>query len=119
MANGSVAVVLLNRNSSPATVSASASQIGLGSASSYSLRDLWAHTTSTTGGTISASVPAHGAAVYVVSGGGGNPGGSTFALRGTASNRCLDIAGASSAIALIRFNAMHVTHTGHSHMKCQ
>ncbi|MET8759430.1 ricin-type beta-trefoil lectin domain protein [Lentzea sp. NPDC004782] len=92
MANGSVAVVLLNRNSSTATVSTTASQIGLGSASSYSVRDLWAHTTSSTSGTISASVPAHGAAMYVVSG-GGNPGGSTFGLRGTASNRCLDITG--------------------------
>jgi alpha-galactosidase len=97
MANGSVAVVLLNRNSSTATVSTSASQIGLGSASSYSVRDLWAHTTSSTSGTISASVPAHGAAMYVVSGGSGNPGGSTFALRGTASNRCLDITGGAQA----------------------
>ncbi|MEU4449468.1 ricin-type beta-trefoil lectin domain protein [Actinosynnema sp. NPDC050801] len=95
MANGSVAVVLLNRNSSAATVSTSASQIGLGSASSYSVRDLWAHTTRTTGGAISASVPAHGGAMYVVS--GGNPGGSTSTLRSTASNRCLDITSASRA----------------------
>ncbi|GAB2831524.1 ricin-type beta-trefoil lectin domain protein [Lentzea nigeriaca] len=96
MSNGSVAVVLLNRNSSTTTVSTSASQIGLGSASSYSVRDLWAHTTGSTSGTISASVPPHGAAMYVVSG-GGNPGGSTFALRGTASGRCLDITGGAQA----------------------
>ncbi|PRY36653.1 alpha-galactosidase [Umezawaea tangerina] len=98
MANGSVAVVLLNRNSGTTTVSTSASQIGLGSASGYSVRDLWAHTSGTTTGAISASVPGHGAAMYVVSGGnGGNPGGSTFALRGQGSNRCLDITGASQA----------------------
>ncbi|MCC8243043.1 ricin-type beta-trefoil lectin domain protein [Saccharothrix luteola] len=94
MANGSVAVVLLNRGSSAATVSTTASQIGLGSASSYSVRDLWAHTTGTSSGTISASVPAHGAAMYIVSGGGGNPS-TSFSLRGDGSNRCLDITGAS------------------------
>ncbi|MDX3660037.1 ricin-type beta-trefoil lectin domain protein [Streptomyces sp. ID05-26A] len=93
MSNGSVAVVLLNRNSGTTTVSTSATQIGLGSASSYSVRDLWAHTTSTTTGAISATVPGHGAAMYVVSGGGGS--GSTFTLRGQGSNRCLDITGAS------------------------
>jgi alpha-galactosidase len=96
MSNGSMAVVLLNRNSSTTTVSTSASQIGLGSASSYSVRDLWAHTTSTTSGAISAAVPAHGAAMYVVTGGGTVPGpGTAFALRGQGSGRCLDITGAS------------------------
>lgn len=96
MANGSVAVVLLNRGSSTATVSTTASQIGLGSANSYSVRDLWAHTTGTSSGTISASVPAHGAAMYIVSGGVGNPS-PAFSLRGDGSNRCLDITGASQA----------------------
>jgi alpha-galactosidase len=98
MANGAVAVVLLNRGSGTTTISTSASQIGLGAGSSYSVRDLWAHSTSTTGGTISASVPAHGAAMYVVSGGDGStppPSGGTFALRGAGSGRCLDITGAS------------------------
>ncbi|NUT51028.1 MAG: alpha-galactosidase [Saccharothrix sp.] len=95
MANGSVAVVLLNRGSGAATVSTSASQIGLGSAASYSVRDLWAHTTGTTSGAISASVPAHGAAMYVVSGGGTAP--STFSLVGQGSGRCLEIAGSSQA----------------------
>jgi alpha-galactosidase len=97
MANGSVAVVLLNRGSGTATVSTSAAQIGLGSASSYSVRDLWAHTTSTTSGSISASVPAHGAAMYVVSGGGTPPGNSTYSLKGQGSGRCLDITGGSQA----------------------
>ncbi|ADJ49531.1 alpha-galactosidase [Amycolatopsis mediterranei S699] len=96
MANGSMAVVLLNRGSGTSTISTSASQIGLGSASSYSVRDLWAHSTGTTSGAISASVPGHGAAMYVVTGGGvANPG--TFALRGQGSGRCLDITGASQA----------------------
>jgi alpha-galactosidase len=95
MAGGSVAVVLLNRGGGAATVSTSAAQIGLGSASSYSVRDLWAHTTSTTSGSISASVPAHGAAMYVVSGGGTPPGNSTYSLKGKGSGRCLDVTGGS------------------------
>ncbi|MEU1590706.1 ricin-type beta-trefoil lectin domain protein [Micromonospora sp. NPDC005710] len=95
MSNGSMAVVLLNRASSAATISTSASQIGLGAASSYSVRDLWAHTSTTTSGTISASVPAHGAAMYIVTGGGTTDPGTSFGLRGQGSGRCLDITGAS------------------------
>jgi alpha-galactosidase len=109
MANGSVAVILLNRASSTATISTTASTLGLGSSSSYSVRDLWAHTTSTSGSTISASVPAHGAAMFIVSGGGTStppsnppssgpttPTGTTFALKGTGSGRCLDVPNAST-----------------------
>ncbi|WP_329061130.1 ricin-type beta-trefoil lectin domain protein [Streptomyces sp. NBC_01429] len=95
MANGSMAVVLLNRGSGTSTISTSASQIGLGSASSYSVRDLWAHTTNSTSGTISASVPSHGAAMYIVTGGGVSDPGTSFGLRGQDSGRCLDITGAS------------------------
>ncbi|WP_181793892.1 lectin [Streptomyces sp. WELS2] len=96
MSNGAVAVILLNRGSGTATVSTSATQIGLGPASSYSVRDLWAHTTGSTSGTISASVPAHGAAMYLVSGGSGT-GGTTSALRSQSSGRCLDVTGAATA----------------------
>lgn len=94
MANGSVATVLLNRGGTTATVSTTASTLGLGSAASYSVRDLWAHITTSSTGTISASVPAHGAAMYLVTGGGGGqPTGST--IRGDVSGRCLDVSGGS------------------------
>ncbi|WP_036409638.1 alpha-galactosidase, partial [Microbispora rosea] len=103
MANGSVAVVLLNRGSGTATVSTSASALGLGAAASYSVRDLWAHTTGSSSGTISASVPAHGAAMYIVSGGGlvtpsptPTPTGGG-AIKGVGSGRCLDVSGVSQA----------------------
>jgi alpha-galactosidase len=69
MANGSKAVVLLNRGASTATISVTASALGLGAASSYGVRDLWAHTTGTSAGTVSASVPSHGATMLIVSGG--------------------------------------------------
>jgi alpha-galactosidase len=107
MANGSVAAVLLNRGTSTATVSTTASALGLGNASSYSVRDLWAHSTASSGSTISASVPSHGATMIIVSGGGTTPpattppatspppSGSTSALRSNSANRCLDVTGAS------------------------
>ncbi|MFD1537646.1 RICIN domain-containing protein [Nonomuraea guangzhouensis] len=97
MSNGSVAVVLLNRGTSTSTVSTTASALGLGSASSYSVRDLWAHTTSSSSGTISASVPGHGAAMYVVTGGGIVTPPPTGAIKGVGSGRCLDVSGASQA----------------------
>ncbi|MFI7448614.1 RICIN domain-containing protein [Nonomuraea sp. NPDC049714] len=96
MSDGSVAVVLLNRGTSASTVSTTASALGLGlgSAFSYSVRDLRAHTTSSSSGTISASVPGHGAAMYTVTGGGIVP---AVAIRGAGSGRCLDVTGASPA----------------------
>jgi len=96
MSNSSVAVVLLNRGTSTSTVSTTASALGLGTASSYSVRDLWAHTTSASSGAISASVSGHGAAMYVVTGGGivTPPAG---AIKGVGSGRCLDVVDASQA----------------------
>jgi len=94
MSNGSVAVVLLNRGTSASTVSTTASALNLGPASSYSVRDLWARTTSSSPGTISASVPGHGAAMYIVTGGGITPP-PTGAIKGVGSGRCLDVTGAS------------------------
>jgi alpha-galactosidase len=91
LANGDVSVVLFNETGSTATISTTAAAIGKTGASSYGLADLWSGATSSTSGTISASVPAHGVVMYRVSGGTtGNPGGSTTTLRGVGSNRCLD-----------------------------
>ncbi len=66
LANGDRAVALLNENSSSKTISTTASAIGLGGSSSYRLKDLWSKATSTTSGSISASVPAHGTVVFRV-----------------------------------------------------
>ncbi|MDX3195339.1 ricin-type beta-trefoil lectin domain protein [Streptomyces sp. MN03-5084-2B] len=95
LSDGSVAVGLLNRGSGTTTISTTAAQIGL-SGTSFTLTDLWTGGTSTSGGTISASVPAHGVAAYRVS--GGTPlAATTSRLRGTGSNRCLDVDNASTA----------------------
>ncbi|WP_026928883.1 lectin [Glycomyces tenuis] len=96
MSDGSVATVLLNRGNSGANVSTTVGALGLGEAESYTVRDLWAHTTGSSSGTISAWVPAHGAAMYIVEGGGlVEPGASAY--RGEESGRCLDVTGASQA----------------------
>jgi alpha-galactosidase len=58
LSDGSRAVALLNRGSSATFITTSATAIGLPSASSYTLRNLWTHNTSSTGATISAEVPA-------------------------------------------------------------
>jgi alpha-galactosidase len=58
--DGSRAVALLNRSANPIKIETTASAIGLPAASSYSLRNLWTHTTGSTGGLISAEVPGDG-----------------------------------------------------------
>jgi alpha-galactosidase len=57
LVDGSRAVALLNRGSSTVRIETSASAVGLSSAPSYALRNLWTHDVSYTGGLISAEVP--------------------------------------------------------------
>ena len=54
-------------------MSTSASAIGLGGSSSYTLKDLWSKASRTTTGSISASVPSHGTVLYRVARGGPAP----------------------------------------------
>ncbi len=65
--NGDVAVALFNETATTATISTTAAAAGLGNATSYRLTNLWTKAVTTTGGTISASVPAHATIVYRVS----------------------------------------------------
>jgi alpha-galactosidase len=95
LSNGDVAVALFNQGSSPTTVATTAVAVGK-SGSSFTLRDAWTNAISTTSGAISAVVPAHGTAVYRVSGGGTSTPPTTFRLRGEASGRCLDVNQGSS-----------------------
>ncbi|MBM7086455.1 cellulose binding domain-containing protein, partial [Micromonospora humidisoli] len=67
LTNGDVAVALFNQGTSTTAITTTAAAIGL-SGSSFTLRDAWTNTTSTTTGAISASVPSHGTVVYRVSG---------------------------------------------------
>ncbi|MEU4447047.1 ricin-type beta-trefoil lectin domain protein [Actinosynnema sp. NPDC050801] len=95
LGDGSVAVGLFNRGGGSTTVSTTAAQVGL-SGSSFTLTDLWTGATGSSAGTISATVPAHGVAVYRVSGGSALAT-TTGRLRGAASGRCVDVDNASTA----------------------
>ncbi|WP_426502719.1 CBM35 domain-containing protein [Dactylosporangium sp. McL0621] len=73
LANGDRAVVLLNENTTTATVSTTVAAIGLAGSPSYRLKDLWSKATRTTTGPIGASVPGHGVVMYRVSRGDADP----------------------------------------------
>ncbi|MGA2452842.1 MAG: glycoside hydrolase family 27 protein [Solirubrobacteraceae bacterium] len=57
LVDGSRAVALLNRGAGPAHIETSASAVGLPSASSYAVRNVWTHDVSSTGGLLSVEVP--------------------------------------------------------------
>jgi alpha-galactosidase len=57
LSDGSRAVALLNRGDVPLAISASAIGVGLPRAARYGVRDVWAHRTNVTRGTLAATVP--------------------------------------------------------------
>ncbi|SIR54176.1 NPCBM/NEW2 domain-containing protein [Micromonospora avicenniae] len=73
LANGDRAVLLLNRGETPKTLTASASAAGL-SGDRFTLRNAWTDQVTESAGTISAAVPAHGAALFRVAAARGLPG---------------------------------------------
>ncbi len=66
LANGDRAVALFNRGSAPLQISTSATAVGLPTASSYRLTNVWTNETTTTTGEISANVPADAVVLYRV-----------------------------------------------------
>ncbi|WP_225851020.1 ricin-type beta-trefoil lectin domain protein, partial [Streptomyces sp. HPF1205] len=101
LAGGDVSVALFNETGSTATISTTAGAIGKTGASSYTLTDLWSGATSTTSGTISASVPAHGTVMYRVAGGTSGGGGGTSAtgeLHAVGAGKCLDVPNSSTTL---------------------
>ncbi len=66
MSDGSVATVLFNRGGSATTVATTAAALGLGGSTSYTTRNLWTAATGTTTGAVSATVAAHGVAMFRV-----------------------------------------------------
>jgi len=90
LSNGDASVVLFNETTSSATISTSAAAIGKSGASSYTLTDLWTGATSTTTGTISASVPAHGVVMIRVAGGGTTTP-TSGPIHAVGAGKCLDV----------------------------
>jgi alpha-galactosidase len=89
LANGDVSVALFNENSSTETITTSAAAIGKSGASSYTLANLWTGATSTTTGTISASVPSHATVMYRVSG-GSTTSSTSGEVHAVGAGKCLD-----------------------------
>ncbi len=65
--DGDRAVALFNETDRAQAITTTATAAGLPAAPTYRLRDLWSHKQRNTHGEISATVPAHGTAVYRVS----------------------------------------------------
>lgn len=67
LADGSVAVLLMNTGADPASVGTTAAAIGLPVGGGYRVRDLWAHTESDSTGDIGpVEIPSHGVAMFRV-----------------------------------------------------
>ncbi|MFB6723793.1 NPCBM/NEW2 domain-containing protein [Kribbella sp. NPDC056345] len=75
LADGSRAVVLLNRGDSAKTITTTAQAVGL-SGARFTLKNAWTNKVTESAGTISAAVPAHGTALFRVSPALGLPGAS-------------------------------------------
>ena len=73
LADGSRAVVLLNRGDSAKTLTTTATAVGL-SGSRFTLKNAWTNAVTESAGTISAAVPAHGTALFRVGLASGLPG---------------------------------------------
>ncbi|HYO03493.1 MAG TPA: hypothetical protein VET27_17140 [Mycobacterium sp.] len=66
-ADGSVAVALFNTGATPLAIHTDAHAIGLSGTDCDTVRDLWAHTETTTRGDVGQTVQAHGVAMMRVS----------------------------------------------------
>lgn len=71
LADGSRAVVVLNKGSAPANYALSLANLGFAGQCSYSVRDLWAHATSTSTGTVNLNIGVHDNAMLKITAGTG------------------------------------------------
>lgn len=96
LADGSVAVALLNRGNGSRQISTTLGQVGLGSGT-YQYREVWTGATGTTTNQLSAQVAQHGVALFRISAGGTTPPPPTgSALVSASSGRCLDVPGSAT-----------------------
>ncbi len=66
MSDGRTAAVLLNRGETTEAIDVDTEQLGLPASNRYVVRDVWTDQRYASGGTVRASVPGHGAAMFVV-----------------------------------------------------
>ncbi|WP_333770739.1 ricin-type beta-trefoil lectin domain protein [Streptomyces sp. IBSBF 2435] len=98
LANGDRAVALLNRGTTATSAATTLAGVGfLGSGCTATAKDLWTGTTTSSTGALSATVPAHGTAIYRVHPGAGctgvQPTGQITGIAG----KCLDDSGSGTA----------------------
>jgi alpha-galactosidase len=97
LANGDRAVALLNRGTTPIAAGTTLSGVGfLGSGCTATVKDLWTRTTTTSTGPISATVPAHGTAIYRVTPGAGCTGQQPTGQLTGIGGKCADDSGAGT-----------------------
>ncbi|MEZ0091594.1 ricin-type beta-trefoil lectin domain protein [Streptacidiphilus sp. EB129] len=99
LANGDRAVAILNRSGSTVTAGTTTAAVGFtgGSGCSYSAQDLWTGATSSTTGTITAQIPAHGTALYRVTPSAGCGGTVDRGQVTGANGQCVDDSGSGTA----------------------
>ncbi|MFD7908882.1 ricin-type beta-trefoil lectin domain protein [Kitasatospora sp. NPDC059747] len=95
LADGSRAVVVLNKGASAANYTLDLHAIGFDATGGYTVRDLWAHTTATSAGTVGLTVAPHDSAMLRItppSGSGATPRGQITASRDSwgKASLCLD-----------------------------
>ncbi|WP_412538404.1 ricin-type beta-trefoil lectin domain protein [Longispora sp. K20-0274] len=97
LANGDRAVALFNRGGSSATISTTTATVGLpgGTGCTYAVKDLWTGQTSS-GTTISATVPAHGTAMFRVTPSATCAGAQPTGQITVTSGKCLDDTGSAT-----------------------
>ena len=66
LAGGDRAIALFNETEEAARISTTADEAGLREADAYEVRDLWGHESYESAGTVAATVPAHGTAMFRV-----------------------------------------------------
>jgi alpha-galactosidase len=96
LANGDRAVAVLNRGSSAQTVTTALSAVGLPNCTATA-KDLWTGTTSTVSSSLTATIPAHGTAVWRLTPGAGCAAAvPTGQITGNGA-KCMDVTGSGTA----------------------
>jgi alpha-galactosidase len=99
LSNGDRSVAILNRSASTVTAATSVTAAGFtgGSGCTYTVKDLWAGTSTTTTGAISESIPSHGTAMLRITPSSGCGSTTTAGQITGTTGQCIDDSGSGTA----------------------